>query len=131
MRVVGFVLTRPEAPVADREPVTLAAESLRCEGAGGATEADLVAAYANRNLNSINYNRERGDYGIFTISFPQPTDTFFIFERGMDSDIHLDALDDAGSVVGHWDFLRSDGYRYSGVNIVTDTGFPGWPTTGA
>ena len=100
-------------------------------GAGGATEADLVAAYANHNLNSINYNRERGDYGIFTISFPQPTDTFFIFERGMDSDIHLDALDDAGSVVGHWDFLRSDGYRYSGVNIVTDTGFPGWPTTGA
>ncbi|MER2626688.1 MAG: hypothetical protein ABTS22_22505 [Accumulibacter sp.] len=49
----------------------------------------------------------------------------------MDSDIHLDALDDAGSVVGHWDFLRSDGYRYTGVNIVTDTGFPGWPTTGA
>ena len=45
-------------------------------GAAGATDADLVATYANLNLNSINYNR-------------------------------------------------------TGVAIVTNTGFPGWPTTGS
>lgn len=100
-------------------------------GAGGATAADLVATYANLNLNSLNYNRERGDYGIFTISFAQPTDTFYIFERGRDSDIHLDALDASGNTVGHWDFLRTDGYGDTGVTVVTETGFPGWPTTGA
>jgi hypothetical protein len=100
-------------------------------GANGATDADLVATYANLNLNSINYNRERIGLGIFTISFPHPTDRFFIFERGNDSDIHLDALDADGNTVGHWDFLRTGGYQDTGVAIVTNTGFPGWPTTGS
>jgi hypothetical protein len=99
-------------------------------GATGATDADLVSTYANLNLNSINYNRERDVYGIFTISFPHPTDRFFIFERGKDADLHLDALDAGGNTVGHWDFLRTDGYTDTGIAIVTDTGFPGWPQTG-
>ena len=100
-------------------------------GAAGATDADLVATYANLNLNSINYNRERIGFGIFTISFPHPTDRFFLFERGKDSDIHLDALDADGNTIGHWDFLRNQGYQDTGVAIVTNTGFPGWPTTGS
>ena len=104
-------------------------------GPNGATNADLVATYANLNLNSINYNRERKDYGIFTISFPKPTDTFFIFERGMDSDIHLEALNH-GKVVATWDFTWPmvngrhpwpDSY-YAGFDILTYTGFPGWGT---
>jgi hypothetical protein len=104
-------------------------------GPDGATNADLVATYASRNLNSINYNRERKDYGIFTISFPRPTDAFFIFERGMDSDIHLEALRN-GEVVGSWDFTWPlvngrhpwpDAY-YAGFDIVTYTGYPGWIT---
>ncbi len=104
-------------------------------GPNGATNADLVATYASLNLNSINYNRERKDYGIFTISFPEPTDTFFIFERGMDSDIHLEALN-GGEVVATWDFTWPivegrhpwpDSY-YAGFEIVTYTGFPGWST---
>jgi hypothetical protein len=99
-------------------------------GESGATDADLVATYANLNLNSINYNRERDTFGIFTISFPQPTDRFFIFERGKDADLHIDALDAGGNAVGHWDFLRTEGYGDTGVGIVTDTGFPGWPQTG-
>lgn len=97
-------------------------------GANGASEADLIANYANLNLNDINYNRERGEYGIFSITFDHPTDHFFIFERGRDSDIHLDALDALGNVVGHWDFLRADGYQATGISIATNTGFPGWPT---
>ena len=100
-------------------------------GASGATDADLVSTYANLNLNSINYNRERDTFGIFTITFPHPTDRFFIFERGKDADLHLDALDAGGNTVGHWDFLRSEGYQDTGVAIVTDTGFPGWPMTGS
>lgn len=104
-------------------------------GPNGATDADLVATYASLNLNSINYNRERKDYGIFTISFPEPTDTFFIFERGMDSEIHLEALN-RGTVVATWDFTWPmvegrhpwpDSY-YAGFDIVTYTGFPGWST---
>ncbi len=94
-----------------------------------------MATFANLNLNSVNYNRERKDYGIFTISFPSPTDTFFIFERGMDSDIHLEALND-GKVVATWDFTwpMADGRHpwpdsyYAGFDIVTYTGFPGWST---
>jgi hypothetical protein len=104
-------------------------------GPKGATNADLVATYGNLNLNSINYNRERETYGIFTISFPKPTDTFFIFERGMDSDIHLEALY-RGKVVASWDFTWPmvsgrhpwpDTY-YAGFDILTYTGFPGWGT---
>lgn len=104
-------------------------------GPKGATNADLVATYANLNLNSINYNRERKDFGIFTISFPKATDTFFIFERGMDSDIHLEALYQ-GKVVAKWDFTwpMVDGRHpwpdsyYAGFDILTYTGFPGWST---
>jgi hypothetical protein len=99
-------------------------------GESGATDADLVATYASRNLNSINYNRERDTFGIFSISFPQPTNRFFLFERGKDADLHIDAFDAGGNTVGHWDFLRTEGYGDTGVAIVTDTGFPGWPQTG-
>ena len=104
-------------------------------GPNGATNADLVATYASLNLNSINYNRERRDYGIFTISFPEPTDTFFIFERGMDSDIHVEAMN-GGTVVATWDFTWPlvngrhpwPDAHYAGFDIVTYTGFPGWST---
>jgi hypothetical protein len=102
-------------------------------GADGATNTDLVATFASRNLNSINCNRKRKDFEIFTISFPEPTDTFFIIERGRDSDIHLEALHDE-NVVAIWDFAWPlvDGRRpwpdtcYAGLDIVTYARFPGW-----
>ena len=100
-------------------------------GSNGATNSDLVAAYGNRNLTSINYNRERaaGELAIFEISFPYPTDTFYIWERGMDSDIHLDILDDSGNVIAHTDICRGDvslgtgEYQFANYSIYTDTGF--------
>ncbi len=107
-------------------------------GENGATNADLVAAYGNRNLNSINYNRERGPIpsnAIFEISFPYPSDTFFIWERGMDSDIRVAAMDDVGQVIASAYILRPakettepKTIQFAGYSIFTDTGFPGWFT---
>lgn len=85
----------------------------------------LLQAYNNLNLSSINFNRELGttqplspgdvafippiqpvpsspnalSVARFTLSFPQPTDRFLIYERGMDSDIRIAALDSSGNSI--------------------------------
>ena len=102
-------------------------------GENGATNADLVAAYGNRNLNSINYNRERGPIpsdSVFEISFPYDTDTFFIWERGMDSDMRIQAIDGSGNPIADAYILRPSKdtndpklIQYAGYGIYTDTGF--------
>jgi len=97
-------------------------------GENGATNADMVAAYANRNLTSINYNRERGSVDIpavFEISFPYATDTFFFWERGTDSHIHAEFLDENGIPVANSDICWQE-LQPAGYSIYTDTGF-NWP----
>lgn len=94
-------------------------------GENGATNADMVAAYGNRNLISINYNRERGSEeipAVFEISFPYATDTFFFWERGTDSHIHAEFLDDKGITVAHSDICWQE-LQLAGYSIYTDTGF--------
>lgn len=101
-------------------------------------DAALAAAHGNLDLGSINYNCEVpfGDGqcdsngpAIFTLSFPQPTDRFLVYERGMDSDIHIEALDKSGSPIANADIPRSDLdlgdprlLKYAGFNIDTWTG---------
>lgn len=99
----------------------------------------LAEAHGNIDLTSINFNCEvpvgvPGTYpdcdtngvAIFTLSFPAPTDKFLIFERGMDSDIHLEALDSSGQTIAKADIPRYDLdlgdpklVKYAGFNITT------------
>jgi hypothetical protein len=98
----------------------------------------LAAAHGNLDLGSINYNCEVpfGDgqcdlngSAIFTLSFPAPTDRFLIYERGMDSDIHIEALDTSGLPIASAEIPRYDLdlgnpklLTYAGFNIDTWTG---------
>jgi len=99
----------------------------------------LAEAHGNLDLTSINFNCEvpvgvPGTYpncdtngvAIFTLSFPAPTDRFLIFERGMDSDIHLEALDSSGQPIASADIPRYDLdlgepklVKFAGFNITT------------
>jgi hypothetical protein len=97
-------------------------------GENGATPGDMVAAYANRNMTNINYNRERGSLeipAVFEISFPYSSDTFFVWERGWDSHVRIEFMDESGLPVAIaivcWQQFDDAGY-----NIQTDTGF-NWP----
>jgi hypothetical protein len=103
-------------------------------------ETALAGAHGNLDLTSINYNREvpsgvpprvypncdlNGD-AIFTISFPAPTDRFLIYERGMDSDIHIEALNSNGQPIAYAEIPRYDLdlgdpklVKYAGFNITT------------
>lgn len=98
----------------------------------------LAAAHGNLDLGSINYNCEVivGDglcdlkgSAIFTLSFPAPTERFLVYERGMDSDIHIEALDTSGFPIASADIPRYDLdpgnpklVKYAGFNIDTWTG---------
>ena len=97
-------------------------------GVAGATPADMVAAYSNRNLNSINYNRERGsttEPSVFELSFPFATNEFYFWERGTDSIINIEFLDESGAIVANASLCHKQ-YADAGYTIFTDTGFPGW-----
>jgi hypothetical protein len=94
-------------------------------GENGATNADMVAAYANRNMTSINYNRERGSLDIpavFEISFPYASDTFFVWERGTDSHIRVEFMDESGVPVANARVCMQQ-LDPTGFSIQTDTGF--------
>jgi hypothetical protein len=85
------------------------------------TGADLQAALANYNLTSIIVTREAPGLAIVDVSFVKPTDTFFLWERGANSDLLVEALDDNGGVIGSYTVLRQN-YANTGVVITTDNG---------
>lgn len=94
-------------------------------GEGQATitpaSADLQGALANYNLSSIIVTREAAGLAIVDVSFAKPTDTFFLWERGANSDLLVEALDDNGGVIGSYTVLRQN-YANTGIVITTDNG---------
>lgn len=90
------------------------------------TEADLVANHGNLNLTSIVATREGAGTTVFELSFDQPTDHLFIWERGRSGDVLVSALDDAGQVLGSYKVLdgANDGeavgdYVRTGITVTT------------
>ena len=85
------------------------------------TGADLQGALANYNLSSIIVTREAPGLAIVDVSFANPTNTFFLWERGANSDLLVQALDDNGGVIGSYTVLRQN-YANTGIVITTDNG---------
>lgn len=85
------------------------------------TSADLQGALANYNLSSIIVTREAPGLAIVDVDFAKPTDTFFLWERGANSDLLVEALDDQGGVVGSYTVLRQN-YANTGIIVTTDNG---------
>lgn len=95
-------------------------------GQGPAVEdpsnADVVAALGNLNLNSIIDTEDDGTATI-DVSFAAPTSRFFFWERGLNSDLLVEALDDAQNVIASYkidrDLWEPAGYRIKTTEIPT------------
>jgi hypothetical protein len=103
--------------------INSAADSWTNEGPAtiAPTSADLQGALANFNLTSIVVTRETPGIAIVDVTFTTPTDRFFFWERGGNSDILVEALNAKGQVTGSYTILRSN-YAQTGIVITTDNG---------
>ncbi|WP_013334386.1 exosortase-dependent surface protein XDP2 [Gloeothece verrucosa] len=95
------------------------------------TATDIVETLGNLNLNSILVTRENADRASIEVSFANPVNTFFFWERGGtaggpiagDSDLLVEALsDDYSTVLASYKILRSN-YTKANYNISTQV-FP-------
>jgi hypothetical protein len=72
------------------------------------TDADVVASLGNLNLNSIIDTEDNLGTSVIDVGFGKKgAKTFFFFERGMNSDLKVDALDTAGNVVSTFKITRA------------------------
>jgi hypothetical protein len=83
--------------------------------------ADLAAALANHNLSSIVVTRENLGLAVLDVSFAVPTNTFFVWERGGNSDLLVQALDAQDQVTGSFTIQRAN-YTATGIVVTTDNG---------
>ncbi|RRS05227.1 PEP-CTERM sorting domain-containing protein [Aquabacterium soli] len=119
----GIDVTRGGHNLAAGRGINSAADSWVNEGPATITPtgADLQGALANYNLSSIIVTREAPGLAIVDVSFANPTNTFFLWERGANSDLLVQALDDNGGVIGSYTVLRQT-YANTGIVITTDNG---------
>ncbi|WP_407900676.1 exosortase-dependent surface protein XDP2 [Scytonema sp. NUACC26] len=91
------------------------------------TAQDIVDSLGNLNLNSILVIRENANKASIEVSFENPVDTFFFWERGGtaggvvagDSDLLVEALDDNNAVVASYKISRQN-YTKADYNISTE-----------
>ncbi len=90
------------------------------------TDQDIVDTLGNLNLNSILVTRENANKASIEVSFENPVNTFFFWERGGtpgeavagDSDLLVEALDDNNAVIASYKILRQN-YTKADYNIST------------
>ncbi len=88
--------------------------------------ADIVGSLGNLNLNSLIVTRESAPKASFEVSFANPINTIYFWERGGtagstiygDSDILVEALDDVSNVIASYQILRQN-YTPASYNIST------------
>lgn len=82
-----------------------------------ATNASIVASLGNLNLNSIIDTEDKGSF-VMELFFNKAADRFLLWERGMNSNMLVEALDDTGSVLTSYLF-NSENSRYAGFGSDT------------
>ncbi|MGQ9871717.1 exosortase-dependent surface protein XDP2 [Leptodesmis sp.] len=102
---------------------TGAASSDRGDNASGieeeaATNSSVVASLGNLNLNNIIDVEETGSF-LINLSFGQAVSSLFFWERGMNSDLTIQALDQAGNLIGR--LFRIDRNTWQNAGFAIDT----------
>ena len=83
------------------------------------TNAGAAAVLSNLNLNNIIDTEDSGSF-ILDLNFAKAVDNIFIWERGMNSRLDIQALDASGNVIGNKVALsNSKDWDYAGFNIDT------------
>ncbi|OUC14443.1 MAG: hypothetical protein B0A82_12075 [Alkalinema sp. CACIAM 70d] len=83
------------------------------------TEANIVASLGNLNLNSIIDTEDKWGTSSFNLFFDQPSDHFFLYERGMNSDLLVEAIDASGNLLGESFKITRDLWASAGYSIMT------------
>jgi hypothetical protein len=81
------------------------------------SDADVLGSLGNPYLSSIIDTEERGR-AIVEVSFANPVSQFFFWERGMNSELLIEALNDVGDVVASYLF-DSKSSTYAGFDLDT------------
>jgi hypothetical protein len=102
---------------------TGAASSDRGDNASGqnleaATHQSVAASLGNSNLNNIIDGEDRGSFRI-NLMFGQAVSNLFFWERGMNSDLTVQALDQLGNVVGNSLKITRSTWKSAGYQINT------------
>jgi len=102
---------------------TGAASSDRGDNASGvklekATNESIVASLGNRNLNNIIDGEDKGSFKI-NLMFGQAVSNLFFWERGMNSDLSVQALDAGGNLIGNLFKITRNTWQNAGYSIDT------------
>lgn len=82
------------------------------------TAAQLVASLGNLNLNNIVDTEDQGSFTI-DFSFTKAVHYLFVWERGQNSRLGIQALDSKGNTVGNFLEVFSGDFDYAGFDIDT------------
>lgn len=82
------------------------------------SDADLLANLGNNNLNNIVDTEETGSF-VIDVDFDETIKSLFVWERGGNSTIGLQALDAGGNPIGTAQELFSGDWDYAGFDIET------------
>lgn len=82
---------------------------------------DVVASLGNLNLNNIIDTEDKKGKSVFDIFFTQSANSFFFFERGLNSDLHVEALDAAGNLIAGIDAFEITRDRWGQAGYSIDT----------
>ena len=84
------------------------------------TSSQVVDFLGNLNLNNI-VDTEDSGVSIFELAFDGPVNTFYLFERGINSAFTVEALDDSGAVIDNFrisqDLWNDAGYAIDTTEI--------------
>jgi hypothetical protein len=83
------------------------------------TAANIVSSLGNLNLNNIIDTEDNSGPSVFDVFFEKSSDLFFFWERGMNSDLHVQALDSAGNTIGSVFEITRDLWRDACYSIDT------------
>jgi hypothetical protein len=83
-----------------------------------ATGSDLAASLGNLNLNNIVDTEDKGRFTL-NLLFGKSVDNFLFFERGMNSKLDVQALDQSGNLIGSSIKLDSSTWQEAGYQIDT------------
>lgn len=102
---------------------TGAASSDRGDNASGiaqekATNASVAASLGNTNLNNIIDTEDQGSFKM-NVFFENAVSNLFFWERGMNSDLSVQALDANGGLIGNLFKITRDTWQSAGYSIDT------------
>jgi len=84
----------------------------------GASAEDLALNLGNNNLNNIVDTEDKGAFTI-NLNFDYAIDNLLVWERGMNSDLQVQALDEYGNLIGDALLITDDMWDSAGYRIDT------------